>query len=105
MSAVKKAYEAGVRDGQMAGIQPSDLKFVQDFNEFDGEELVCYLNGVGDGIAGYDHKEFTEPTVPASLADVDRAIAAIPAPTCFADYGKVYRVLSVPPYFEEVKAA
>jgi hypothetical protein len=28
-----------------------------------------------------------------TLADVDKAIASIPAPQCYADYGKTYEVL------------
>lgn len=28
-----------------------------------------------------------------TLDDVDRAIASIPAPTCYADYGRQWRVL------------
>jgi len=36
----------------------------------------------------------------ASLADFNKAMASIPAPTCFADYGKVYRVLPGGGYVE-----
>lgn len=48
----QKAYDAGVQDGALSGIQPSDLRFLQDVYDYDGETLVCYLNGVGDEIAG-----------------------------------------------------
>lgn len=52
----QKAYDAGVQDGVLTGVQPTDLKFIQDFNEYDGEALVCYLNGVGDGVSGISQR-------------------------------------------------
>lgn len=49
---------------------------------------------LADGCAW--EREFGVPTPPepeVTLADVDKAIAAIPPPQTYEDYGKVYLVL------------
>lgn len=45
------AYLVGVADGAMCGVMPG-AKAVQDREGWSDEATVCYLNGVGDGIAG-----------------------------------------------------
>ena len=45
------AYAAGLVDGKMAGVMPGAAA-VQQRAGYSDEETICYLNGVGDGIAG-----------------------------------------------------
>ena len=74
----QQAYDAGVQDGLMTGVEPKDLKFVQDFNGYDGETLVCYLNGVGDGVAGISARGDLLKAVPSETV-------GLPAGTDYID--------------------
>lgn len=49
----QKAYDQGVKEGAL-GMHVPELTglWVQESRGYDDESLVCYLNGVGDGLAG-----------------------------------------------------
>lgn len=51
----QKAYDAGVQVGlhPATAKQPTDLLWEQAKTGYDDESLVCYLNGIGDALAGY----------------------------------------------------
>lgn len=56
--------------------------------------------GAKDCTIGHPCPQCSEATAPKrtpsdiSKSDIDKAIASVPAPKCFADYGKTYRVLA-----------
>lgn len=51
-----RAYEAGVQDGWM-GITLRDVNpaTIQQRNGWADESIICYLNGIGDGLVRLSH--------------------------------------------------
>lgn len=52
MENLDRAYRNGLLDGQAFRAMPS-AQVIQEVLGITDEEVVCYLNGIGDGIAGF----------------------------------------------------
>lgn len=61
------------------------------------EDCYARRNNEVNGRSGYTEGcGMNKPT----FADIDKALASIPKPTCYADYGRIYRVLPGGGYVE-----